>query len=279
MEKIAFPKISIVTISYNQAEYLDMCIKSVESQLYPNFEHIIIDGGSIDGSLTLLRRQSEKKLGYGFSWVSEGDGGPADALNKGFRMATGDVFGFLNSDDVLLPHALQNVAFYFKKDFINMIQGSGLIIDGSNRLIRPVASIPFSLSAFLAVRHVIFQPSMFFRSDVYNSVGGFNYSNKTSWDAEFFIQCLLKGYEINFCPHVLSGFRLHSESKSGCGQDAETIKIDRQRMTKMCEQSRVIGKKFFFYARLRGWVLCFPYIFVASCKWIYKYGFNLGRRA
>src|SRR3954451_4058140 len=100
------PSISIVTPSFNQAPFLAETIESVLGQNYPNLEYVIIDGGSKDGSVDIIRRY-EKHLAY---WVSEKDKGAADAISKGFARATGDILAYLNSDDVYLPGSLQTVA-------------------------------------------------------------------------------------------------------------------------------------------------------------------------
>src|SRR5437773_452573 len=105
------PRISIVTTSYNQKQYLEEAITSVLDQKYPNLEYIVCDGASKDGSVDIIRKY-EKHL---TSWYSERDGGQPNALNNGFSRATGDIFGFINSDDTLLPGALHYVAEQFQK--------------------------------------------------------------------------------------------------------------------------------------------------------------------
>ncbi len=99
---MSLPKISLVTPSYNQAAYLEQTIRSVLDQGYPNLEYVIIDGGSTDGSVEIIKRY-ERHLKY---WVSEKDKGQTDALNKGITHCTGDVFGYINSDDLLYPRSL-----------------------------------------------------------------------------------------------------------------------------------------------------------------------------
>src|SRR5437899_10290563 len=100
-----FPRISIVTASYNQGKFIEETIRSVLDQGYPNLEYIIMDGGSQDESVDIIRRY-EKHLAY---WVSERDQGAADALSKGFARASGEIFAYLNSDDVSLPGALHSI--------------------------------------------------------------------------------------------------------------------------------------------------------------------------
>ena len=108
---MVYPKISIITVSYNQGQFIEDNIKSVISQNYPNLEHIIIDAVSTDGTLDVLHKY-DKHL----NWVSEADRGQSDGLNKGFKKATGDIIGWFNSDDRLPPNALKYVSEFFKNN-------------------------------------------------------------------------------------------------------------------------------------------------------------------
>ena len=125
-------KISVITPSFNQGRFIEQTIKSVLNQRYPDLEYIVIDGGSTDNTLEILRKYSDKIM-----WVSEKDKGQSSAINKGIRMATGDILAFLNSDDLYLPHTLKTVADFFKKNQkASWASGDYHIIDSRGRKIR-----------------------------------------------------------------------------------------------------------------------------------------------
>jgi glycosyltransferase involved in cell wall biosynthesis len=129
MEK--FPKISIVTISFNQSAFLEETINSVLGQKYPNLEYIIIDGGSTDGSTDIIRKY-ENQLSY---WVSEKDGGMYEALQKGFNKSSGEIMGWINSDDLLQPNSLFLLAKVFSEyPECNWIEGRNIVINEQGKL-------------------------------------------------------------------------------------------------------------------------------------------------
>jgi len=203
-------KISIVTISYNQAEFIERTICSVLDQDYNNIEYIVVDAGSTDGSREIIK-QYETKIS---KIIFEPDAGPADGLNKGFACATGDIYGFLNSDDILLPYSLSHVANFFQKNMnIDVVSGHTIIIDEFDRKLRNFYSAKFYLlhyayesGAFLA------QQSTFFRAETFEKAGRFNIKNKSSWDAELFVNMGLHKAHFSLVNEFWSGFRSHPES-------------------------------------------------------------------
>lgn len=205
-------KISIVTISFNQARFIERTLQSVLEQDYNNLEYIVIDAGSTDGSREIIQKYHNSITKV----IFEPDDGPADGLNKGFSHATGDVFGFLNADDVLLPGCCAHVAEQFSsRSEIDVLMGNGYVIDADDKVIRQILTDPFHLRRF-AYRCVTFiQPSVFFRANAFRQLGGFATTNKTCWDAELLVDLALNGNIIARTNRFLSCFRLHPDSISG----------------------------------------------------------------
>ena len=209
-------KISIVTISFNQEKYLRQCIDSILSQTECDFEYIVVDPGSTDGSRALIESYGEKIIR-----VFESDQGPADGLNRGFSRASGQIYGFINSDDYLQPNALRHVSEYFKKRGLqNFVTGQGYTKNANGSLTR-IRPKPLTIQNMLHRSAVIFQQSTFFPASAYKEVGGFNVSNSTCWDYELFLRFLLRGLKHEVIPQDLAAFRLHEGSISGSGRLTE----------------------------------------------------------
>lgn len=153
-------KVSIITPSFNQALFLEDCIRSVLSQSYPNIEYIIIDGGSSDGSLEIIKKY-EDQLAY---WISEPDKGQSEAINKGFRKATGDVIAWLNSDDMYFPDAVATAVRVFNQNpELTLFYGDCVFIDDSGCFLRYFTEVEdFNLDRLLNFSDFIMQPTTFF---------------------------------------------------------------------------------------------------------------------
>lgn len=211
------PKISIVTPSFNQAKYIKATIDSVLSQDYPNLEYLVIDGGSTDGTIEILKSYGKK-----LQWVSEKDKGQTDAINKGLRQSTGDVLAYLNSDDIYLPGTLRRVGEYYAKTRADWITGDCIVIDEEGREARGNWLVSgykrllmglYSRTTLMIADSMLPQPSTFWSRKAWDMVGEFNDKYHYVMDYDYWLR--LSRY---FRPHdlkvALSGFRSQPDSKS-----------------------------------------------------------------
>jgi len=204
--------ISIVTISYNQAKFVERAIRSVLNQNYNDVEYIIVDAGSIDGSQDIIERYRPSFARV----ICEPDSGPTDGLNKGFSVATGDIFGCLNSDDFYLCGGLGEVARCFEAHpEADVIYGNGYIVDENSKLIRRFYSDPYSLWRHGHGASVVMQQSTFFKASAFRDVGGFSLDNPIWWDGELLMDFALAGKKFERKSHFWSGFTIHKDSISG----------------------------------------------------------------
>ena len=189
MPEISAPRISIVTAVLNRARSIERTIASVREQGYPNVEHVVVDGGSTDGTVEILERAE------GIRWISEPDEGLADAMNKGIAMATGDWIGWLNSDDYYLPGALNAVARAVESHpDVRWIVGRCRIIDADDREIRSAITAyknwllrHYSFRLYLT-QNFVSCPSTFVRKDAYEQVGPLDSRYRISMDYDVFLR-------------------------------------------------------------------------------------------
>lgn len=220
-------KFSIVTISYNQAEFLERTLKSVLGQKDVHVEYIVVDPGSTDGSRDIINRYR----GTIDHLIFEPDQGPADGLNRGFAKATGDVFGYLNSDDTLEPGALRQVALYFQNHpRVDVVSGNGWLTDSNDTRLRKLWSDPFRARPFAFGATTIIQPSTFIRAEAFRKSGGFNVTNRSNWDGELLVDLYLSGAQFGRMPNLLSTYRLHAVSITNSGSLHERIQHYQARM-------------------------------------------------
>lgn len=205
-------KFSVVTISYNQAEFLEAAIQSVISQDYDNVEYIVIDGGSTDGSIEIIQKY-QANIDH---WLSEPDNGPANALNKGFQLASGDYFYYLNSDDLLAPGSLSRVANFIKSyPNYDFYYGHGYMSygDWDNRF--KVYSDKFWLNGYRLKAVGIIQQSTFIAKEKFREIEGFNEKNRTHWDGELLVDLALANATFKRYSFHTGFFRIHDASLSG----------------------------------------------------------------
>lgn len=215
-----YPKISIVTPTYNSEQYLEQCILSIKNQTYNNYEHIIVDGGSNDNTLDIIKKYEGA---YPMKWISEPDEGMYDAINKGFRMASGDIYAWINSDDFYFSWTFEVVSKAFSKRDIQWLSGipSNTQQLGSAEITYLLPNMPTVYNTKMIGKgvydgqrmHFVQQESCFWTRDLWNKVGGLDAQYKMAGDYYLWRKFAkyVKIYTIN-CN--LASFRIHEEQKS-----------------------------------------------------------------
>lgn len=219
-----WPKISVVTVSYNQASFLEACLQSVIGQDYPNLEYIVVDALSTDGSIDIIRAH-EADIS---TLIIEADNGQSDGLNKGFSHATGDILTWINSDDMLAPGALYRVARTFQHYGCDMVAGGCERIDDQDEILfSHHGALPYGRALPLghAANYMwgtswekgdyFFQPEVFFSSDIWRLSGGY-LKTHLYWamDWELWIRMAMAGAKIVHIPDVLGRSRQHADQKT-----------------------------------------------------------------
>jgi glycosyltransferase involved in cell wall biosynthesis len=207
-----YPRITVVTPSYNQAQFIPETIESVLNQNYPNLEYFIVDGGSTDGTQDIIR-QYEQRISW---WVSEKDNGQSDALRKGFQRATGDLIGWLNSDDIYFPGALFKIAeAYSRQPEASLYIGGvavGALHDGPIRWV----TLPPPRWTWWPKKgqYIVLQQASFYRRAVYEQIGGINSGIFIRMDGDIMHRLLLHHPEAAIIDDVLGFIRWHDATKS-----------------------------------------------------------------
>ena len=209
------PKVSIVTPSFNQGRFLEESIRSVLEQDYPNIEYILVDGGSKDNSVEVIKKYQDR-----FAWwVSEKDSVHADALNKGFSHATGEILAWLNSDDVYFPHAVSEAVEILKSHpGVGMVYGDADLIDDSGATVGRFASKQTSYRQMLRGSVHIPQATTFWRANLWRQIGPLDLSLFYSFDYDLWVR-LAKASQILYVPRRWAKFRIHRAGKTIVNDD------------------------------------------------------------
>jgi glycosyltransferase involved in cell wall biosynthesis len=207
------PALSIVTISFNQAPFLEECIDSVARERGEGVEYIVVDAGSSDGSRDILARRARDidRL------VLEPDHGPADGLNKGFAAARGEIFGYVNADDRILPGAVSFAREFFAEHIdTDVLCGAIRLIDREGcPSPRARVSDMFDMARYAAGICMIGQQATYFRREIFTRAGGFNTENRIAWDGELMVDMALAGARFATTSKLLGDWRIYSGSITG----------------------------------------------------------------
>lgn len=223
----SWPKVSIVTPSWNQGAFLEETIRSVLLQGHPNLEYIVIDGGSTDESTAIIRKY-EPWLVY---WVSERDNGQSHAINKGFARATGEILGWVNSDDLYERDALQHVATYFANTpECDLLYGNGWYVDEAGNKTAPCSWIrPYDRRLFLTTNFIL-QPAAFWRRSLWANAGELEIAHHWAMDWEWLLRATALA-QPHYLPVYLARWRVRPGIKTlagGWARRAEIAEISRR---------------------------------------------------
>lgn len=230
-------KIGIVTISYNQGQFVEEAIRSVSARSKPWVQHVIVDPGSDDGSRETIGKFREN--GWFHRCLLEPDAGPSDGLNKGICACDAEVVGCLNADDRYRPGTLEYVREVFARNkSLDVLIGGGAIIDESSRpRLRRMLPTPFSLKNYLSRAATAVQQGTFYRRGAWERAGGFNEDNHACWDGELLVDMALNRARFRSVWKILGEFRIHKDSISGSGRMYDEYQRERARIYRKIEQA------------------------------------------
>lgn len=244
------PRISIVTPTLNRAKYLEENICSVIDQKYPNVEHIIVDGGSTDGTVDMLSNYSEAISTH----INEPDTGPYDAINKGFSISTGEILCWLNSDDLLLPDALHNVSNLFTNNTdVEWLTGLATTIDADGRIIKVSPQPRFHRTNFIfGIHRGLQQESTFFRRRLWSSTGAsldttYSYASDYELWCRFFLTTRLE-----HMPVPLGAFRRHGDQITAISSNeymSEMLRVRHKYKRKLTRMQALQGTIYSLWGR------------------------------
>jgi len=258
------PRITLVTPSYQHARFLERTLRSVLDQNYPNLEYLVLDGGSTDGTVEILRKY-ESRLSY---WHSEKDAGQSAAINSGLRRARGDVVGWLNSDDTLAPGALWQIAERYARDpELELLYGHTWLIDEHDRTLRRLVSVQTNADELtLYTPNLFSQPGTTWRRHLHDRIGFLDESLQYTMDCDFWIRAARQS-KMRCMPVHLGNLRLHSGTKTASQHGPMQIEMNKVVARYRTSEPAPLAKRIFSMRR-RLRILRDPR------NWAYRLGFG-----
>jgi len=204
--------VSIITPTLNRAQFLERNILSIKNQDYPFIEHVVVDGASTDNTIEILRKYEGT---YNLKWISEKDRGCANAMNKGFKMAKGDIFCWLDSDDIYLPGTIRKIVEIFQKyPNVDVVFGNMFIIDQSDKIIDYIKCTEFDGEALLYTGMILNPQSTFWRRSLHKNLNGLDQKYLRCADYDFFLRMALSEAKFYHIRDFLAAYRHHSQQLS-----------------------------------------------------------------
>lgn len=240
-----YPRISVVIPSYNQSRFLELTIISIITQNYPNTELIIMDGGSTDNSVAIIKKYSK----YIYHWESKSDGGQVNAIIEGFKKSSGVILTYINSDDCLIDGVFINVANSYNKHKNKplLLYGNYYIIDEDGNIQETIYTPSYMNWVFWNLRSLPFsQPGTFFTRNLYELVGGFNTQFHYSFDKDLFLRIIKTREKVIKIPHFNASFRYYKSQKGHSKYWLNVAKSDSKEITKIYYSNNSKGIYYFF---------------------------------
>jgi glycosyltransferase involved in cell wall biosynthesis len=211
------PLVTIITPSYNRAWIIQECIDCIKNQSYKNIEHIVIDGASTDHTLDILKREQKN---YNLQWISEKDRGVYDAVNKGIKLAKGQIVTYLNTDDFYFPYSVEVIVKKFLESSADIIYGDWLNLDYDTCFMEFLPCMHLNKYDLLLGGYLP-QPAVFLRREVFEKIGVFDIDFKLMADNEFFTRAAVQGAKIEKVDEFIAGQMLHGTNLlAGNGNDS-----------------------------------------------------------
>lgn len=251
------PLVSVVTPSYNQGKFIRQTIESVLGQDYPHLDFRVVDGGSTDETLDVLR-------GYGdrFPWLSEKDRGQTHAINKGLALAKGQILSYLNSDDILRPGAISRVVMHFlKRPACDLVYGRDAYMDAEGNYLGWFPTRPYSFEALID-NCCVSQPAAFWRDRIMNAAGLFDESLFSVMDYEYWMRLDRAGAIVEYVPELFASTRIHSEAKTSGGNDYQTRRF-REMFVSSYKHAGHLSRD-----NLMGWIKHWLYPRYPALEWV-----------